>query len=198
MLARSELRRGAETLAAAFDADPLFRWMLPHPERRRRWLEAIMAFSLADVLPDGCVFTPGPGPDAGVIGMVPPGRYPTPGSRGRRYWWTRDRPDVPWPTLRLVRAGLAALRDMARMHLAGPHYYLQVVGVSPAHTGRGLGRAMLEHALAMADGDGVPTYLETSNEANLGLYQKFGFAVVAELSTRGGGPPIWTMQRDPG
>ena len=43
--------------------------------------------------------------------------------------------------------------------------------------GRGVGSALLEPALARADGEGMPCYLETQKEENLSFYARHGFAV---------------------
>jgi GNAT superfamily N-acetyltransferase len=91
----------------------------------------------------------------------------------------------------------AALRLIARAHPSEPHYYLVAFGVHPDRKGRGLGRQLLSHGLAHADREGIPAYLETSNEANLGLYARFGFVQLEQLDPGRGAPPIWTMRREP-
>ena len=63
--------------------------------------------------------------------------------------------------------------------------------------GQGLGTQMLREVLADADTDGVPAYLESSNERNLPLYERNGFRVVGELQALGHGPAIWRMWREP-
>ena len=64
-------------------------------------------------------------------------------------------------------------------------------------TGQGLGTQMLREVLAGVDTDGVPAYLESSNERNLPLYERNGFRVVGELQALGHGPAIWRMWREP-
>jgi GNAT superfamily N-acetyltransferase len=63
--------------------------------------------------------------------------------------------------------------------------------------GQGLGTQMLQEVLARADTDGVPAYLESSNERNLPLYERNGFRVIGELQALGHGPTIWRMWREP-
>jgi hypothetical protein len=46
------------------------------------------------------------------------------------------------------------------------------------------------------DASGTPCYLETANERNVVLYQRYGFAVAAESDLRGG-PHVWAMLRRP-
>ena len=88
----------------------------------------------------------------------------------------------------------------ALVHDVGPtgdHYYLGVIGSDPAARGRGHGSAVLRPGLDAADAAGLPTFLETGTEGNVGFYRRFGFEVTAELDlddeTR-----VWCLTRPPG
>jgi len=61
-----------------------------------------------------------------------------------------------------------------------PHYYLFMLGVCPAAQGKGVGGLLLADMLSKVDLEGMPAYLETQNERNVGFYQKYGFEVAAE------------------
>lgn len=184
------------TLAISFDEDPLYRFLLPEAGVRRRWLEVIMAAALHDALPDGAVFVPGAGAGSGVMLLIPPGAYPTPSRRAFGFLFRRKpRPKIPFPRWRLLRSGFGALRAVGRVHVLEPHYYLPVIGVHPDHHGRGLGGTLVRHAVELAERDGVAVYLETANQRNLGFYDRYGFQLRDEISTPGGGPPLWTMLR---
>lgn len=78
---------------------------------------------------------------------------------------------------------------------AEPFWYLHIAGVDPAHQGRGLGSASIREALARTARDGLPAYLETATERNVGLYQSLGFEVTAEWHVPKGGPKFWSMRR---
>lgn len=58
--------------------------------------------------------------------------------------------------------------------------YLALVGVRPDRAGRGLGTALLEPGLRHADDLNLPAYLESSNERNVPLYERHGFAITNE------------------
>ena len=75
-----------------------------------------------------------------------------------------------------------------------PHYYLAALGTDPPHQRKGVGSALIEPVLAHADRDGVPSYLESSKEANVPFYRKHGFEVVEELHIPDG-PRVWSMLR---
>jgi ribosomal protein S18 acetylase RimI-like enzyme len=68
--------------------------------------------------------------------------------------------------------------------------------VDPTRQGKGYGSALLEHALALCDRDGKLAYLESSNPANIPLYERHGFEVAGTIQA-GSSPPFWPMVRKP-
>jgi ribosomal protein S18 acetylase RimI-like enzyme len=83
---------------------------------------------------------------------------------------------------------------MAGYHPAEPHWYLPLIGVDPTHQNRGYGSALLRHALLQCDRDHVAAYLESSNPANIPLYERHGFTVLGTIQV-GSSPPITPMLR---
>jgi ribosomal protein S18 acetylase RimI-like enzyme len=84
-----------------------------------------------------------------------------------------------------------------RHHPDAPHWYLGVIGTEPAVQGSVAGSALLRSRLDRCDRAGQPAYLESSNEANLPLYQRFGFEVTERFHVAPDGPPSWGMWREP-
>ena len=78
-----------------------------------------------------------------------------------------------------------------------PHAYLWFLGVRPEAQGLGVGSRMLKAGLAKVDAAGLPAYLESSNEANVPLYRRYGFEVMREFRARADAPPAWAMWREP-
>jgi len=76
-------------------------------------------------------------------------------------------------------------RQLTALHPKIPHAHLVFLGVSPAAQGRGVGSAMLKHALAPLDASGTHAYLEASTERNVALYERHGFVVTNELKLPG-------------
>jgi ribosomal protein S18 acetylase RimI-like enzyme len=186
-LLRPELQVAAHTLALAFDADPLFLDLLPAPAARQKWLDWFFLRALKESFAVGGAFTLEGGPEVAVMGLYPSGTWPS--------WLGEIRatslpPGIP--TWRFVRSGLHVERRIHELHPEGPHLYLYVLGVHPSQKGRGLGGALLRHAMASARAAGVVSHLETSNPDNLSLYRRFGFETREEITSHGG-PPIWTM-----
>jgi ribosomal protein S18 acetylase RimI-like enzyme len=179
-------------LAAAFADDPVFQWLVPS---ERRWgkrapawfaTEARIQLRLhAEVLVDDALH--------GAALWAPPGRW--------RHSSSDDLGIVP-SSIRLMRQrailGLRAIGKIERLHPRHPeHWYLAVLGTDPEHQGRGVGAALVSHVTGRCDVEGLPAYLESSNEANLSFYERHGFEVREPITLPGGGPQVWPMWRDP-
>jgi len=75
-----------------------------------------------------------------------------------------------------------------------PCWFMDLVAVHPSARVRGLGSQLVRHGLAMAEADGLPAFLETSQPSNVSYYERFGFTVVGEEQGPDGGPTIWFMR----
>jgi len=91
---------------------------------------------------------------------------------------------------------LAGFGQFEAYHPEEAHWYLPLIGVDPARQGHGYGSALLRHALARSDRDGVPAYLEATSPRNRALYERHGFAALGAIRVAGW-PPVWPMLRRP-
>lgn len=80
--------------------------------------------------------------------------------------------------------------QMDVFHPHEEHWYLPLIAADPAMTGRGLGAALMKHALAIVDEAGLPAYLESSNPRNISLYERHGFEIMGEIQA--GSSPVMT------
>jgi len=78
-----------------------------------------------------------------------------------------------------------------------PLWFLDQIAVEPARQGEGIGRALIEHGLAMSQAAGQGAYLETGNPRNVAYYERFGFRTQHEGDAPGSGPHIWFMLAEP-
>lgn len=181
----------AESLALAFQDDPLIRWLFgADPPRPMRYSRPFFAREGARHLRHHEVYTLDGTPGAAY--WDPPGHWKT-----KPLDILRSSPSM----LSGIRGRtLNALRGLGRMeaaHAKHPdHYYLAVLGTRPDRQGSGLGSALLAPVLEHCDREGVGAYLESSKEANIPFYRRHGFEVVEELEFPSG-PTIWPMWRDP-
>lgn len=91
---------------------------------------------------------------------------------------------------------LATFGKMDQSHPEEAHWYLPMIGVDPRAQGRGLGGALMRHAVARCDRDRAPAYLETANPRNIPLYERFGFEAMASFQV-GAAPRVTPMLRRP-
>jgi GNAT superfamily N-acetyltransferase len=74
-----------------------------------------------------------------------------------------------------------------------PHVHLGPIGVLPDAQGRGVGHRLMEHYCGAIDLTGEVGYLETDRPANVRFYERFGFALVNEITVLG--VPNFLMRR---
>ena len=80
------------------------------------------------------------------------------------------------------------------------YYFCNIVTVLPEAQGKGVGRALMEVVLEMADEEGLSCYLESSRrEPNVSIYEKFGFKLVRDMlcDDDGDGIMLYCMMREP-
>ncbi len=75
-----------------------------------------------------------------------------------------------------------------------PHWYLGILASHPSRRGEGLARLVAEPGLAAASAAGAPAVLETTNPANVAMYERSGWSVTATL-TDVIGLTVWVMAR---
>jgi ribosomal protein S18 acetylase RimI-like enzyme len=170
----------AALLAEAFVDDAIMIWTTPGEARRER-IRAFFEDLDARTAASGWLWTVEGG--AGVALWVPPG--------------TGDAFDELTFSFEDAGAEYDSFWGWAEgQRPAEPHWYLDHIAVEPRSRGSGVGVALVEHGLGLARADGVPAFLCTSREDNIGFYERRGFAVEHEGDAPEGGPYIWFMRAD--
>ena len=93
-------------------------------------------------------------------------------------------------------AMFSMFEQMDALHPQEAHWHLPLIGVDPAHQGKGIGSALLSHILNACDGQNVSAYLEATNPRNVPLYKRHGFEVVGSIQVADS-PRIIAMLRKP-
>lgn len=175
------------TVVLAFAADPVTRWTWPHSHQ---YLAAMPRFVRAF---GGSAFTYGGGyctsEYTGAALWLPPGVHPDEGALGELMKSTAS--------AAAREEGPAIFELMTKHHPTEPHWYLPLIGVDPAHQGKGHGDALMRYALERCDRDKVPAYLESTNPRNISLYQRHGFKAVGTIQA-GSSPTLVPMLRRSG
>lgn len=185
-----DVPRLASALAAAFQDDPAFTWILPDARRRSTGLQRFFEIELRTVgLARGRLWTT---PElTGACLSTPPGQWRLPISA-----MVRHAPGFARAFGARLPHAAALLQRMEWRHARRPHHYFAYIGVTPEQQGRGLGSAMMEPTLRSCDAAALPAYLEASNERCAALYERLGFELVDELHY-GGSQPLRLMLRQP-
>jgi ribosomal protein S18 acetylase RimI-like enzyme len=171
-------------MVLAFAADPVARWMYRDPQRYLAYFgRFIRAFA-------GKAFSTGTAwcidGNRGTALWLPPGATPDEDAIV-----TILDESVPRDLMADVNAMFG---EMAAYHPPDPHWYLSTIGVEPHLHRKGLGSALLAQALNQCDQENLPAYLESSNPANMALYERFGFEALGAIRA-GHSPPMVPMLR---
>jgi ribosomal protein S18 acetylase RimI-like enzyme len=180
-----EMSRAIAVLTAGFISDPFNRWIYPGARDYLESFPAMVGFFAAPGCEDGTFFAV---EDLGAAAAwLLPGRAPGEGTVDKHFEKT-VRSEILDDLFR-------AFEQMdAYHHEAEPCWYLPAIAADASRQGRGLGSALMKHALELCDREGAQAYLETANPANISLYEPHGFEVVGRIDV-GSAPPIRPMIR---
>lgn len=185
----------AEIFGAAFQDDPLLKFIEPNAQKRAVVSPYIYASVLRYCQQFGQV-------DCSIDGMA------------AAAWLA---PNHCYPSLlRELRVGMGMLpiklgltafnrlqefdilaNKMRRKFAPVTHWYLWGLAVEPGMQRKGLARVLLNSVLQKADRAGESIYLETQNPNNVVVYERFGFRIVGIGNLRQGGVTLHAMRRDP-
>jgi len=179
-VAPGDVERAVAVLVLAFSTDPVARWTFPDPGQYLAAFPALVrAFGASAFALERAYRVDD---YAGVALWLPPGIEPDQAAL-----------EACLPAGR--EAEFAAIfEQMSAYHPSEAHWYLPLIGVDPAHQGKGYGAALLQDAVSLFDRDHVAAYLESTNPANIPLYQRHGFEVLGTIQV-GPAPPLFPMLR---
>jgi ribosomal protein S18 acetylase RimI-like enzyme len=178
-LTLKERNAGAAVLGRAFAEYELLRYYFHDETQRRAVADTFVFIALSVCLKYGEVYATSEKME-GVAAWLPPGRSPFGARQIIR--------SVPLSTLvRFARQGASRLRSygayvdkLHRKLVPYPHWYLQIIGVDPAHQGQGFSSRLLRPVLERIDRERLPCFLETNTVKNVTIYRRFGFEVISE------------------
>ena len=189
---RSDLEEIRSTLVDAFMSDPVSVWIYPDESQRRECLAEWYELTLLAGLRSGHTYTASDNRAAAIW---------SPPSVPQLFEWKREGVAIAEMLDRHLgrrtQFVLESLGALENAHPRGvPHFYLAMLGTSPAMQGKGLGGSLLDYVLARCDHEGWPAYLETSRERNVTFYEGRRFKVTGDTYLPDG-PRVWFMWRDP-
>lgn len=174
----SDLAIAATVLVEAFQSYPWTVWSIPSEGYEDR-LEELQRLYLAHALAHGLVFVD---EDVNSVSAFLPPHAPALAA------------DVEQRIGALHGDRLEALMGLSLPPAPEAAWSLATVGVRPAFQGSGLGSAVTLAGLRVLDEIEVSVALETSDERNVRLYRRLGFALDA-TTTIAAGPLVYSMSR---
>ena len=196
-LAREQVAGAAAVLTRAFQDEPLSLYLVPDAEERASSCSSVFTawIRTPGVIADGT--TTGGGALAGVAlwehtNMTEPDPN------------LAERDDLPpvgvrdWspPAQERFRVYFGYMEALHARLIPEAHWTLSLLGVDPAHQGRGYGTALLTDRLARIRAAGLPCYLTTGSVRNVAFYQRQGFQVIEHGLVPRTGLRFWALRRD--
>lgn len=181
-----------KTIVQAFDADPIWSWMFPDSGRRAEQHATVFGLYVESALPLQGVWMTDDRASAVAV-FTPPGE--------RELTEEAEARLKPFLEQALGSHAPAVLETIGRFEAAipkeRPFYYLSFLGVRSDSRGRGIGMGLLAELTALADREGQPTYLESTNPGNNRRYERLGFEAHGTFETPDELHTVTTMWREP-
>jgi GNAT superfamily N-acetyltransferase len=200
-LRSDETDAGASLLARSFVDERIFAHIFEGCERDRverattRWFRAW----IRSCLPLGEVHAARlDGKLVGVGVRIPPGGFPL--HRAAQIRFMRG---LMGGMLRMAMTSRRALRlgsfarQLARLEPDEPFWNLVWIGVDPDLQRHGIGSALADEVIGLADSSSTACWLVTFGPHTRTLYERRGFAVETEVRPFPDGPTGWTLRRGP-
>lgn len=203
----SEYKRAAETLAEAFEDDPVMSYMTPIQETklkesRKQRIRVFQTF-VEYLSQYGECYTSSDDFECVAL-WIPPG-VPTNPSLFKVLW------TGTWKLL--FQLSFKSLRryiqysdhsDLEKSRNLGDRksnfWYLAFIGTRNDGRGKGHSRKLMDHITNIADKDNIPCYLESSKLHNtLYIYSRMGYVECSQIHLKDGidSADIWCMIREP-
>lgn len=171
---KKEIKKAADVLTDAYSEDPMINIIFKEEDKRRVQFEVMLRFCTKY----GNVYSSSDNFE-GIMAIAP-----------------HDKDMTVWRTFRSggfflgmkiasvakMMAPTIKLMEEAKKNLnLNPYIYFFIIGVSKEFQGKGFGGKLLRALIEKSEIERKPMYLETQNEKNVSLYEKYGFHVVKKI-----------------
>jgi ribosomal protein S18 acetylase RimI-like enzyme len=194
LLTPADLEQITAIMAQAFCADPAWTYVVPQIQHRQATLAKLFrglvrlyirnqqGYGVGDPLQGVAIWSvphQHPASPLALLGFETFKLLLTPG-----IWAVSKR------SLQVARA-TAALK---KKYVHEPHYYLEALAVAPEAQRQGLASKLVRPFLAQAAAQSLNVYLDTFNEANVRIYEHYGFVCRERWNVPELGLPLWLLQ----
>jgi GNAT superfamily N-acetyltransferase len=198
LIAEEQILAAGGVLARAFSNDPLCVYTQPDPEARMSQFTWFFTQLVRQGAGQAGVYTNTliDQPDGVAVWVPPQTGEPTADVAVGSEMDQIEQRFGPLAYRRFTEA-YRHFEDIHHQCMAGPHWYLALLGVCPRSQRQGIGRALLTPVLERADQEGLPCYLETFVADNVPFYEHRGFRVVDAGVEPQSQVFFWAMKRLP-
>jgi len=183
-----------EVLVRAFRNYPLLKYYFPDKSKREKVSTYFLSFAVYSGIRYGEVYATSSNLE-GIAIWIPSDNYPI-------TFWKMLR-SVPLSKIfGFGRYGGSKMKhfnehlDSVHQRQAPfKHLFLQAIGVAPRFQGKGYASMLLRPMLSKIDKENLPCYLETIDEKNVFIYQRFGFEIIDKSIVPETGFTNWAMLR---
>ncbi len=176
---KSDIKRMARVLANAFQDYPLFIWVIPNAEDRRKKLHYGFSGLVRYGLKYGEVYATSDKFEGVIIylhsnsGPMTTWRWLKCGFLKVIFKWGRQSVNR-WSSVG------DSTEEFRNKNAPDPHMYLLTIGVDPPYQEKGYGSRLITSGLKRLDAKNIPAYLETFKNHNVSIYRHFKFHLCDE------------------
>ncbi|MBD3351913.1 MAG: GNAT family N-acetyltransferase [Candidatus Lokiarchaeota archaeon] len=192
----SNINMSVKVAMNAFQDDPLFSQLFPDDEIRKKKNPCLFEFAVKFGLRYGQVYSPSEDIEGFCVWEMPESAQWT----ISRMWRVGAFKVARILGLKFIVQYISGLNIVEKYHkkLAPKnHIYLSLIAVSPEQQGKGVASQLLRPMLKRCDQKQLSSYLETTKEENISLYQHFGYQLVKEIVFPNTTAKVWMMLRNP-
>ena len=185
-----QLPHAVNTLSAAFQNDPLYRFIIPDDGERSAFLQVFFAFRLRYGMNFGEVHVTSGTCEAVAVWIRAEGARKGPMLEGGLAVVKAVKGDARRKLLEMQR-----YVDSMRERVPFPYWHLSPIAVHPAHQRRGLASVLIRSMLERIDREQAVSVLETQDQKNVMMYERYGFRIFCEGTIPGSDTRNWLMTR---
>ncbi|MBL8163866.1 MAG: GNAT family N-acetyltransferase [Anaerolineae bacterium] len=193
-LTLADLEAATEVQSAAFQDDPLWVYLYPDVERRKRLLRKTFVRALRLGILSEQAYGIGEPLEGLALWSAPNDSTPIAAVLRSGLWQMLFVPAFMASLPRAIPI-FSRFESMQKRYAPEPHYYLQTISVAPRAQGKGLASRLIRPFLMKADAERVSVYTETMTPSNVGLYEHYGFRTVEQYDVPGQDLHVWGFYR---
>ncbi len=195
LLTKNQIKQASSIISKAFFNDPLMVFLFPKTKERSFKLSSMMELLIRL------------GMKYGIVHIT------SPNLEGIAIWFPSNRSKIT-PLMGLLNGGISyffklgskAVKKQNQFYkyiyskhkklMTSFHWYLSIIGINPINQGKGYSNILFNSMFNQIDKQNLPCFLDTNNEKNLPIYNRFGFKIIEKYEIPDSNLINWAMIRE--